>query len=61
MVRREGQADFISHHAQSLHMGPYDNAMTRYWQYYVGQSILIPLHILEVGESTKSGPDGQVF
>ena len=33
MVRREGQAEFFSHHAQSLHMGPKDNAMTRYWQY----------------------------
>ena len=32
-VRREGQAEFFSHHAQSLHMGPKDNAMTRYWQY----------------------------
>ena len=32
-IRREGQAEFFSHHAQSLNMGPNDNAMTRYWQY----------------------------
>ena len=31
MVRREGQAEFFSHHVQSLHMDPKDNAMTRYW------------------------------
>ena len=61
MVRREGQAEFFSHHAQSLHMGPKDNVMTRYWQYKVGQTIWEHLHILEVGESAKSGPDGQVF
>ena len=34
-----GQAEFFSHHAphhaQSLHMGPKDTAMTRYWQYWV--------------------------
>ena len=29
----EGQAEFFSHHVQSLRMGPKDNAMTRYWQY----------------------------
>ena len=33
MVRREGHAEFFSHHVQSLHMGPKGNAMTRYWQY----------------------------
>ena len=30
MVRREGHDEFYSHHAQSLHMDPKDNAMTRY-------------------------------
>ena len=34
-------------------MGPQDNAMTRYWQYYVGQTIHAHLYILEVGESAK--------
>ena len=53
MVRREGQAEFFSHHAQSLHMGPKSNAMTRYWQYYIGQTIQEHLHILEVGESSN--------
>ena len=61
MVRREGQAEFYSHHVQSLHMGPKDNAMTRYWQYQVGQTIQEHLYILEVGESTKIGPDSQIL
>ena len=41
-------------------MGPQDNAMTRYWQYYVGQTIHAHLYILEVGESFKTGPGGQI-
>ena len=53
MVRREGQAELYSHHAQSLHMGPKDNAMTRYWQYQVGQTIQEHLFILKVGEKLQ--------
>ena len=45
--------NIISHHAQSLHMGPKDNTMTRYWQYYVGQTIQEHLFILKVDESSK--------
>ena len=56
MVRREGQAEFFSHHAQSLHMGRKDNAMTRYWQYQVGQTIQEHLSILKVGKSSKNWP-----
>ena len=59
MVRREGQAEFISHHVQSLHMGPKDNTMTRYWQYQVGQTIQEHLYILEVDEKTKMVPDSR--
>ena len=60
MVRREGQAELSSHHAQSLLMGPQDNAMTRYWQYYVGQTIHAHLYILEVVKSFKTGPEGKI-
>ena len=59
LVRMEGQAESFSHHAQSLHMGPKDNAMTRYWQYQVGQTIQEHLYILEVGQSSKIVPDSQ--
>ena len=61
MVRREGQTEFFSHHAQRLHMHPKANTMTKYWQYYVNQTTREHLHILEVGENTKTGPDSQVF
>ena len=47
--RREGQAEFFSHHAQSLHMGPKDNAMTSNIR-AVGQTIQEHVYILEVGE-----------
>ena len=46
-IRREGQAEFFSHHVKHLH-SPKDNAMTRYWQYYVGQTIQEHLFILKV-------------
>ena len=49
MERREGQAEFFSHHAQSLHMGPKDNAMTSNIR-AVGQTIQEHVYILEVGE-----------
>ena len=60
MVRREWRAEFPSHHAQSLPMDPEDKAMTRYWQYYVGQTIHAHLYILEVVKSFKTG-DGFFF
>ena len=44
-----------------LHMGPKDNDMTRYWQYYVGQTIQEHLFILKVGESSKTVPEGQIL
>ena len=59
MVRREGLAELSSHHVQSLHMDPNDNDMTRYWQYYVGQTIQEHLYILKVDEKTKIVPDRQ--
>ena len=43
-VRREGQAELSSHHAQGLPMGHKQHDMTRYWQYCVGQTIHAHLH-----------------
>ena len=40
----KGRAEFPSHHAQGLLMGHHDKAVTRYWQYYVGQTIHAHLH-----------------
>ena len=44
MVRREGQAELSSHHAQGLPMGHKQHDMTRYWQYCVDQTIHAHLH-----------------
>ena len=44
MVRREWRAELPSHHAKNHHVGPQDIPMTRYWQYYVGQTIHAHLH-----------------